>query len=584
MIENSFLISSDKVASFINKKIFYKKIGQYYLYLRNNKKNISLFEVNNFIYILIGYVENIPLQSKSNYIFKKIHKYLVAKRINCLEGKFNIISINKKTKDIFIYSSTKQSMNIFYSINKSALYITNNIYNFKFVSNFILTKNQTYENFYLEYDFFPFQETHVDKVKTFPSDKYIKIDKEKNICFVSLKNEFISKKKNKNNFDELHNLFKIYFRNCLPLNKNKKIAVLMGGIDSMFVAKFISDLGYSVDCFTFFHKNKNLNQRNISNFIEETNIKHFWVPIDNKKIFYELKKYPKYGVPSSFAIYYITTGIAAEYLSKKNYNFFFTGDGCDEIFYGFPTVYKRIIFINKLKKFTSNFTRKFLMYFLSLNFVNTFFRSLVIVPRRLLFSSLQNDNISNFLSYKILEKFEIDSLLHYPQKNALSNLDILNLIHPNHTNMLDQGYAGRSASSSNKQRNQYIFLRHGTFAISPFYNKKIITFAKRLANDKKISKEHNLGKDYFLKYLKYKNILSDTLIYQSKQSPVVTNAEKSLFKYFNYLKINSNYLNIKKLKVKIKLDISVKIANKIYKNFYAHNFFYNIYTYFNFFR
>jgi len=583
MIINSFLISSQKLSKNNHVNFLYKVIGKFYLYLNNKDDAIKIYENRSHITLLIGHVENLHLDYSRNNIFAVIHKNLTEKTLYEMEGKFNIIRLDKKNGDLLVYSSTKQSFDVYYTISDDIV-VTNNIYNYKLIPNLEVKPNSLYENFYLSYDFFPFNETHVDNVKILPFDKLVKINS-KSIEFIPLKN--ISgkiEKLPKQSFKNLHGLFEQYFNSILPKDKSTPIAVLMGGIDSMFVAKFISDLGYQVDCFTFFHKNQELNQKNIDKFVKEANVNHYWVPIDEKNVYSELREYSKYGNPISFAIYNIITGIAAQFLRAKGYSYCFTGDGADENFYGYPSVYKRIIAIDKLNKYLPYFIRAIGYKLLSLSLINLFFRSIVSVPRRLLNSSLQNFFTRNFLSYKVLDEFEYSSTIRCYRNPSFSNIEILNLICPTNKNILSLGYAGRSASSTNKKRNQYIYLKYGLNTLSPFYNRSIINFAKNIKDSLKISSAHNLGKDFFLKYLSSYAILSDDIIYQKKQSPIVSKFHYSLKNYLSFLKVNYKYLKRDAFERKLKFDISVGLSDRIFKSYFQYNYFFNLYTYFNFFR
>lgn len=580
MKSNSFIISS----SVLDKKRFHKYLDfrskNFNLYLNDDHRNCKKFSYKNFIYILIGYIENLPHDSLPNKIVKILHENFQNKSLHQVLGKFNLLILDSSHDNLFIYSSTKQSFDIFYFKNQTNFFVTNNIFNFKLLKEVPICRNLGLEHFFFTYDFFPFNETHVDDVKTLPHDCLLQFN---NLYEINLIPENIKEKNNGIDLtlSNLHDLFISYFKKTLPVNRSQKIAVLMGGIDSMFVAKMIKDLGYQVECFTFQHEDTRLNQDNIDKFVQEAGIAHTWVPIKEKEYISELKQYYEYGLPSSFTPYFINTGIAAKVIKSKGYDFCYTGDGCDEIFYGYPTVYKRIRLILALKKYLPISLRRSVLFILEKNPLYSYFRSLTSVPIRTLKTSLMNDRLSNFLAYNVLTEMELRKIFPM-RKPVISNVDILNRVAPQFKFPIMQGYAGRSASSTNKKRNQYIYLKYGLLTLSPFHNKKIIKFAKNIGYKANINKNHSLGKNYFLQYIFIRKILTKLLIFQKKNTPVPSLSDSYIINNISALALKSNDLRFKEIIRLIRNDHSMTISNKLYKTNNNLSFFNILYSYFKF--
>ena len=581
MKSNSFIISN----IFLEKKSFNKYLDVYTknfkIYLNDHGKKIKKYTYKNFIYILIGYIENVPHDSSPDKIVKILHENFQNKSLHQVLGKFNLLILDSSHDNLFIYSSTKQSFDIFYFKNQENIFFTNNIFNFKLLKKVPVHRNISLEHFFFTYDFFPFNETHVDDVKTLPHDCLLQFNKSHEISLLPIN---IKEKENEldSTYSNLHDLFISYFKKTLPLNKSQKIAVLMGGIDSMFVAKMIKDLGYQVECFTFQHEDSRLNQDNIDKFVQETGILHTWVPIKEKEYISELKEYHAYGLPSSFAPYFINTGIAAKVIKNKGYDFCYTGDGCDEIFYGYPTVFKRIRLILSLKKYLPIWFRRSVLFILENNPFYSYFRSLTSVPIRVLKTSLMNDRLSNFLAYNVLTEVELKKI--FPMNKAIiSNLKILEMIAPQFKSSIIQGYAGRSASSSNKKRNQYIFNKYGLNVLSPFHSKTVGLFASNLPESEKRNRTGSyLGKIFFLQYLEKFSILSDELVFQKKNSPAVSLSDIYIEKNKEYLISKIEVAKKNEILKLINCDFTKNISNKIYKSHNNLNFVNILYTYLKF--
>ena len=167
-------------------------------------------------------------------------------------------------------------------------------------------------------------------------------------------------------------------------------------------------------------------------------------------------------------------------------------------------------------------------------------------------------------------------------KAAISNVEILEMIAPQFKSSIMQGYAGRSASSTNKKRNQYIYLKYGLLTLSPFHNKEIIHFAKNIGHKANINKKHSLGKHYFLQYIFNRTILTKMLIFQKKNTPVPSLSDPYIIKNINDLTFKTKDLRFEEILRIINNDKTKTISNKLYITYNNLSFFNILYTYLKF--
>jgi asparagine synthetase B (glutamine-hydrolysing) len=125
-----------------------------------------------------------------------------------------------------------------------------------------------------------------------------------------------------------------------------KIGVLLGGFDSMLIASVLVRMGREVETFTFRYQEEGYTQQLVDEFQQHVGIRHNWVDITPALLNEGLERFPlHFNQPVGQAHYLIATAEAARVMAKRGVAHCITGDGCDGLFLGYPTVHARARFV-----------------------------------------------------------------------------------------------------------------------------------------------------------------------------------------------------------------------------------------------
>jgi hypothetical protein len=121
-----------------------------------------------------------------------------------------------------------------------------------------------------------------------------------------------------------------------------RIAVLLGGVDSALIAAYLVKAGRDVETFTFQFEDPRYNQEHCDELAGLLGIRHNWVPITPDVVRDGLARYSMvFNQVSAIPHYVIHTAHVCRAIRARGITQCLTGDGCDEIFLGYPSVYRR---------------------------------------------------------------------------------------------------------------------------------------------------------------------------------------------------------------------------------------------------
>lgn len=119
-------------------------------------------------------------------------------------------------------------------------------------------------------------------------------------------------------------------------------AVLLGGFDSALVTSGLRHLGHDVDTYTFSFGDPQYEQANAASFAARVGATHHEVRIEPHDVMDHLRHFadtfPGIGAQPHYQIH---TLLACEQLAADGFDHVFSGDGCDAVFLGYPTVSAR---------------------------------------------------------------------------------------------------------------------------------------------------------------------------------------------------------------------------------------------------
>jgi asparagine synthetase B (glutamine-hydrolysing) len=147
----------------------------------------------------------------------------------------------------------------------------------------------------------------------------------------------------------LHEAFTSAVADQLP--DQGRVGVLLGGVDSALIAATASRLGKEVHTFSFQYEDASYNQAHTEELARLFGLTHHWVPITAEVIRDGLLRYAQrfnqiVGQPH----YLIASAHCCAAARDAGVLHCLTGDGCDGLFLGYPTVHTRAKLIQSLSR------------------------------------------------------------------------------------------------------------------------------------------------------------------------------------------------------------------------------------------
>ncbi|MCL2464073.1 MAG: asparagine synthase-related protein [Micrococcales bacterium] len=131
----------------------------------------------------------------------------------------------------------------------------------------------------------------------------------------------------------------------------ENVAVMLGGFDSALTAALAKAAGKHVHAYTFQYDDTQFNQANVSSIIEALGIDHDWVRIGGSTMGDGLRRYADiFDRPTNWPNYVVQTLTLGQIAVADGAEVIVTGDGCDEIFLGYPGIYRGARFFSGEKQ------------------------------------------------------------------------------------------------------------------------------------------------------------------------------------------------------------------------------------------
>ena len=261
-------------------------------------------------------------------------------------------------------------------------------------------------------------ETLFKNIKILPKSSFVEIDiNTKNFSISKYKSNF--KQFDNKNYQNFENLFLKNLDEHI-LTKHDKIACfLSGGLDSSLLASSLSKIKTNKKIYTFTALQKNLFESDNAKKINE--IQKFnptYLNTENINFFDELEKVNKINFQPSVDLSVIVHKKLCEEVRKKNIKIIFSGNGADEMFYGYPSHfysyfaynfkknYNIFKLINKILSFKKTNAKSFLDIF-----KGTFVQ---ILPLKLI-NYIKKIQLKNKVSHLNISKINFQKLNFYDE-------------------------------------------------------------------------------------------------------------------------------------------------------------------------
>ncbi|MEN8107104.1 MAG: asparagine synthase C-terminal domain-containing protein [Pseudomonadota bacterium] len=311
-----------------------------------------------------------------------------------------------------------------------------------------------------------------------------------------------------------------------------RIGVLLGGFDSALIISGLKQLGREVKGYTFKYDCEKYNQTHIDEIIQRFRIDHEWIHIKEDDIIDGLKSYSQYyDQPTSQPHYLINTLKAVRVIAKDGIDLCLTGDGCDGVFFGYPTVYRKFRLLSRL-----NMVPGFFYYGLGILLKSPALEKLLGHPYRMARHITQalsrRPEILNFLTAAVIDSTTFKGLWNTGYN--ISSLDEIiydywkNSGEPDH---IHAAYLGKNIVGLNKTKLSSCFNETGVTLKTPYLHPKISQYAEKLSPEHWIgNKDRKVvsGKYLIVKMAVEKSMLSENIAYQPKMSPVCSPVDQWL--------------------------------------------------------
>ena len=305
--------------------------------------NVIIFngEIYNYNELKQKYFSDSIFKSDTDTeVILKTYELFGKKVIEHLKGMFVFAIYDNKMKKVIIFRDTYGIKPLYYSSLKNNFFFSSDIktlLKFKKVKEEKELNEKIVVSFIGNRQLFKNNETLFKNIKILPKSSFVEID-------INTKKFNISKYEN--NFKQLNNKsfqnFEDLFLKNLDdhiLTKHDKIACfLSGGLDSSLLAISLSKIKTEKKIYTFTALQKNLFESSNAKKLNEINkFNPIYINTEDINYFDELEKVNKINFQPSVDLSVVVHKKLCEEVSKKNIKIIFSGNGADEIFYGYPS-------------------------------------------------------------------------------------------------------------------------------------------------------------------------------------------------------------------------------------------------------
>jgi asparagine synthase (glutamine-hydrolysing) len=311
------------------------------------------------------------------------------------------------------------------------------------------------------------------------------------------------------------------------LPDDERCAVLLGGFDSALIAASLTRMGKKVETFSFHFEDDSYNQPYVEELAELLGIEHHWVPITPSVIGNRLERYSDvFNQPVCQPHYVIATEEVCHAIRRRGIAHAFSGDGCDGLFLGYPTVHMRAVFIQSLSRVSpvllpllgplsrsARLERR-------LGHPYRVARNVLRVLRRPM--PIRGHIASCILDRESLEQLSLDPLPpqeREPEEILASLATGLDDVSP-----IRLAYKGKGAVGLNKTKLEGSTASSGITICSPFLHPGMRRMAAMLPEEmlrpKEQTKSEATGKYALMRMAEEQQMLPEAMIYQAKRSPV----------------------------------------------------------------
>jgi len=444
----------------------------------------------------------------------------------------------------------------------------------------IVEEDVDMRTFFLVYGFYPGDETVYSEVKSLYGNKYIEVSNGR--VRVLEKSGFKSQHCRTDTFLDVENeevvanlLYKKLMEATIEQTKGAdRIAVLLGGFDSALVASLLKKANKNVETFSFYYEDQSYNQEHTDTLSEYLGIKHHWIKIDSDVMKKGLLEYSStFDQPTNWPNYVIQTQYLIGKIKKEGFDICFTGDGCDNLFYGYPGVFKNSQIYSSKYKLPS-----WLISFVTFFAGASVFEKTLGHPYRLFIRLLRNMAKVNpersFLMFRVFDEITVKNIFKKKLRCVDNELNkvVKKIIRGLPTDSsASLAYKGKSVISPNRTKMICSSDSSDVALFSPYMHSGVKEMIASLPEHllRPTNDVNDIGKYILILSTKINKLLPDEIIYQKKLAAVDAPID---YWYQTHLRdCCLSMLNDSDLNIDMKMVESLfenKITERVYKKYY----------------
>lgn len=305
-------------------------------------------------------------------------------------------------------------------------------------------------------------------------------------------------------------------------------AVFLGGFDSALVCALLRKLGKQVTAYTFDFGDPAFNQRHTDQVSDALEIEHRWVNIDVERMRAAFEDLPNMlNSPGAVPHYQLHTVFAAEDMHRDGLTAGFTGDGCDALFLGYPTIRARSNLMSKVRRVPRPVARA-VNAILGTGIIDDHLGHVARTGRSVMNASMLDFPASGHLPTQYLDEVSLDLLRSgepAPSPESVAEIRTRLASGMEHMEPTRLAFVGNAATGASRIKVDSAIMRSGIAQYTPYKSPAVVREVMSLPQSALLpqgSNRRELGKQYLIDAVIGAGLLPEEVILQTKQSPVTS--------------------------------------------------------------
>jgi asparagine synthetase B (glutamine-hydrolysing) len=302
-------------------------------------------------------------------------------------------------------------------------------------------------------------------------------------------------------------------------------AVFLGGFDSALVCALLRKLGKSVTGYTFDFGDPAFNQTHTDLVARALGIEHRWVTIDVDRMRAAFKDLPNVlNSPSAQPHYQLHTVFAAEDIQRDGLLTGFTGDGCDALFLGYPTIRARSSLMSAMRRVPRP-VASVMTAILGIDVIDDHLGHVARTARSVLNASMLDYPASGHLPTQYLDEVSLRRLRNDDGPYAPETVAEIRTRLASGMEGMDPtrlAFVGYGATGASRVKVDSAIMRSGVAQYTPYKDPAVVREVMNLPQSVLLpegSTRRDLGKQYLIDAVLTAGMLPEEVVLQPKLSP-----------------------------------------------------------------